>query len=182
MQDGLEIKISMLLDGELKPEEALKVLNRIKNEPTLRAKWLRYNAVSCAFKEKPAVLPDAGFFDRVSQAVSEQPIVLSPRTTKKKPRRIPSIAAALAASVAVLAILFWSAIPSSLSTLSNEPRLLTSTQSGSSPRAVSVQSSGSRTFPRRFNDYLITHNGSSYTAGAQTIVPYARTVGYSSDR
>lgn len=184
MQDDLDIKISMLLDGELESQEALKILTKMKSEPELRAKWARYNAVSSAFKAKPVVVPDTGFFDRVADALDKEPIVLSPGNIPEKRRlRPPSIAAALAASVAILGVVFWTTVHSPINDYPNEPRLLTSTQNETPVATVPVKAhtTPKRIFPRRFNDYLITHNGSSYTAGAQRIIPYAQTVSYSSD-
>ena len=111
MQEDLDIKISMLLDGELESEEALKIFARIRNEPELRAKWVRYNAVSCAFRGKSAVVPDENFFKRVSNALEQETHAFEPSVfSRKRPLGMPSMAAALAASVAVAGIVYWSGI------------------------------------------------------------------------
>ena len=186
MQDELELKMSMLLDGELDPKEAVSVLSQIKDDTDLRRKWLRYNCVSSVFRREPGHSPGMDFFDRVCSALDHEPVVdFSDRSASRTWLRKPSFALALAASLAMIGIVFWWSISSSFN---------------SSPDAVSgmiaaVQKNGSVAdgtktqrlatiphVPRRLNDYLITHNGSSRSGGTQGFVPYARVVSYSSNR
>ena len=186
MQDELELKMSMLLDGELDPKEAVRVLDQIKDDRDLRRKWLRYNCVSSVFKREPGHSPDMDFFDRVCSALDHEPVVeFSDRSASRTWLRKPSFAFALAASLAVMGIVFWWSVSSSLNS-SPDPGL---------PMIAAVQKNGSVAdgrqtqrlattshVPRRLNDYLITHNGSSRSGVTQGFVPYARVVSYSSNR
>ncbi|MCI0733640.1 MAG: hypothetical protein L0Y38_07440, partial [Methylococcaceae bacterium] len=166
----------------------LEMFTRIRNESQLRAKWLRYNAASCAFRGKRAILPDSGFFDRVSKALDEEAHVVRQSTfPRKKPPRVTLIAAALAASVAMLGVIIWSGIPASLDRLGdhfNRVGLVFSPRSEVRAPVVPFASKldASPAFPKRLNDYLITHNESTYTTGAQPMMPFARVVSYSYDR
>lgn len=189
MQEDSDIKISMLLDGELEPQEALEILTRIRNESALRAKWLRYNAASCACKGNSAIVPDYGFLERVSKALdAETQLGGLNGFSRRKPPRITSIVVALAASVAVVGVMLWSGVPASINTLSNDvlPVSLVFPPQKTEQRipVISVKSKPDRSpaSPRRLNDYLITHNESTYSTDAQTMMPFARVVTYSYDR
>ncbi len=194
MQEDLDIKISMLLDDELASEEAMKIFNRIRNESALRAKWIRYNIASCAFKEKSTIFTDTGFFDRVSRALEHEAQIAGPSPDRRKKLLLnPAFATALAASVTLVAVIVWSAIPSlpgapdnrsNQSNQSNQSALVASTQSKVAAPGLPAKLKPTErpALPRRFNDYLITHNESTYTTGAQTMMPYARVISYSNDK
>ncbi|MGH8550758.1 MAG: sigma-E factor negative regulatory protein [Methylococcales bacterium] len=183
MQEELDIKISMLLDDELESREALEMFTRIRNESALRAKWLRYNAASCAFRGRSASLPDSGFFDRVSKALDGEVQVVRPGAlARKKPLRMTSLAVALA----VVGVVVWSGI-SSLNNPGNHfnpVSLIFSTQTEVRAPLVPVESKPSENpaLPGRLSDYLITHNESTYTTGAPTMMPFARVVSFSDGR
>lgn len=195
MQEDPDIKISMLLDDELASEEALKIFNRIRNESALRAKWIRYHIISCACKEKSSIMTDAGFFDRVSKALEQEPTVIAPKlNTARKLSKIPVFSLALAASVALVSVILWSGIvglPENAPTnVTNGDRLALSNPAlnSSPPIKTSARLQPARLpaqkqiLPKRFNDYLITHNESTYTSGAQTMMPYARVISYSNNQ
>lgn len=190
MQEDLDIKISMLLDDELDSEEALNVLSRIQNEPELRAKWLRYSAVRCALKGEAVVLSGNELFERISTAVVREAEVVKPVAfSRKMVHQKLSATLALAASVAVVAVIIWSGIPASINSViqqSNQVALaVTPIQAPAAATAVVPVESGpdeTQTLPKRWNDYLITHNESAYTSGTQAVMPYARVISYSHDR
>ncbi|MGR9105720.1 MAG: sigma-E factor negative regulatory protein [Gammaproteobacteria bacterium] len=189
MQEGLDLKLSMLLDGELESQDALEILSRMRDEPALRVKWLRYNVVSCACKGNSMLLSDPGFFDRVSKLLDQEAgNVKSIAPAAKKTLRMLSITTALAASVAVVGVIAWSRIPSSL-TIPNygvkQITLATSKPNETLSRPalpVVSQPDENQIRPRRFNDYLITHNESTYTTGTQPVIPYARVISYPYNR
>ena len=190
MQEDLELKISMLLDDELDSEEAVNVLNRIRNEPELRAKWLRYGAARCALKGEAVALSGNELFDRISRAVDREDAVVKPLVFSPK-RSYPKLSAtlALAASVAVVAVIIWSGIPATVNSViqqSNQVALaVTPIKSPSAATAVvpvKTLPEEVQTLPKRWNDYLITHNESAYTTGTQAVMPYARVISYSYDR
>ncbi|MGH8474159.1 MAG: RseA family anti-sigma factor [Methylococcales bacterium] len=196
MQEDLDIKISMLMDDELACKEALKIFNRIRNESVFRAKWIRYNIASCACKAQSMILTDFNFFDRVSKALEQEPAIVAPKSrASKKLARISSVSLALAASAAVVAVIIWSGMAglpgSSPPNTSDRNALAVSTpiEAPSAPiqapapwLPAKLDSAHKQNFPKRLNDYLITHNESTYTTGAQTMMPYARVISYSKDK
>ncbi len=187
MQEELDIKISMLLDDELESEEALKIFSRIRNDSELRSKWLRYNAASCVLKGKPGMLPDDGFLDRISNALAQETLAAKPDVLRRKnPRHKLPVALAIAASVAVAAVIIWPGVPFSIDNVIRHFSLVNfSPLEVAGPAAsVQLQSEPAETgaLPQRLNDYLITHNESTYTTGSLAVMPYARVISYSTDR
>ncbi len=181
MQENLEIKMSMLVDDELDSEETLQVLSEISTNPELRAKWNRYKSMSYALRHDSVVLPKPNFFDSVSQDLDSEPTIIGPTIARQKPRQFyPAIAAAVAASIVAVAIFTWSNLPMGLnkplgtavvSTVKEQPIAIQKVRFGKSPSV-----------PSRLNDYLITHDESTYSAGTQSMLPYARVVSHSSSQ
>ena len=100
---------------------------------------------------------------------------------EKRGRNIPATVMALAASVVGVAIFSWSNFATKLesplkSTVAartvESPAAVQKVQLAKVPEAIEV--------PKRLNDYLITHDESTYSSGTQTMLPYARVVSYSS--
>jgi len=180
MQEDLEIKMSMLVDDELDSEETLQVLAEISTNPELRAKWNRYKSMSYTLRHDSVVLPKPNFFDSVSQVLNNEPTIIGPSIARKKPRQnYPVIVAVLAASIVAVAIFIGSNFPMGL----NKP-LGTMVVSTANERPVAIQKvrlAKSPTVPSRLNDYLITHDESTYSAGTQ-MLPYARLVSHSSSQ
>ena len=181
MQEDLEIKMSMLVDDELDSKEALQVLSEISTNPELRAKWNRYKSMSYALRHDSVVLPKPSFFHSVSQALDDEPTIIGPSIARQKARQnYPAIAAALAASVVAVVIFIGSNLPVGL----NKP-LESTVASSEKERPVAIQKvqlAKSPTVPSRLNDYLITHDESIYSAGTQSMLPYARVVSHTSSQ
>lgn len=172
MREDLELKISMLMDGELEASEEIRVLTEIRSNPELLDKWNRYHAVRCARAGQGTVLVERGFLEKVSEAVADEPVVFSPAAARRDtPRRTLTYAAALAASVAIVGFFSWSSLPTGLEQPPSVPALA-STEAPAAPVAVDLSRS------RQFNDYVITHNESAYRSGGQPMLPYARVVSF----
>lgn len=179
MQDDLEIKMSMLIDDELNSEEALEVLSQIRNDPQLREKWNRYKSMSYSLRHDSVVLPKPSFFDSVSQALEREVTTIGPVIAKEsRGKKLPAIMMALAASIAGVAIFSWSNFASNLENPLQQT--VASKVSATPTKLPKVQLANSPAVPSRLNDYLITHDESIYSAGSQTMLPYARVVSYSS--
>ncbi len=177
MQEDLDLKVSMLVDGELDPAEAIRVLDEIRQNPQLRAKWNRYNAASLSMKSHSKVFPDATFFDKVSQVLESEPVILNPSRSRKKASNRFAYAAALAASFVIVGFFAWSMVPKEFNQSPIEPILSTV-----ETYPANVQLVNQLSVPRRLNDYLITHNESAYQSGGQNILSYARVVSYSTEK
>ncbi len=181
MYEDLETKMSMLVDDELDSEEALQVLSEISTNPALRAKWNRYKSMSYVLKHDSVVLPKASFFDGVSQALDAEPTIIGPSISRKKHRQYyPAITAALAASIVAVAIFIGSNFPIGLN-----KSVETTVASTEKERPVAIQKvryAKNSTVPSRLNDYLITHDESTYSVGTQRMFPYARVVSHNSSQ
>ncbi len=173
--------MSMLVDDELDSEEALQVLSQIRNNPELREKWNRYQSMSYSLRHDSVVLPKPTFFDAVNQALESEATVIGPMiANEKRVQNIPAVVLALAASVVGVAIFSWSNFATNLET---PLKSTVAAQTVESPATVQkVQLAKAPEVPERLNDYLITHDESTYSSGTQSMLPYARVVSYSSSK
>jgi sigma-E factor negative regulatory protein RseA len=175
MQDELKQNICSLIDDELSKSAALRLFEQIEADVNTRAQWERYNFISHVIKTGTGILPDAEFVGRVSRALEHEPVMLVPSWSKVGFRR-KAASTALAASVAVISVIAlhpWSS----------------STQEAFGPLAIAEnrpvsangdlrQQPGSGHADSRLNDYLVTHNETTYMVGTPGMLPYARVVSY----
>lgn len=164
-EDSLKEELSLLLDGELRPNESLKLLNRIEKDPALRAQWSRYCIMSEIMRSRTVLLPDSAFVERISASLAQEPTVLAPRPDKRRVRE-RMVTGALAASLALLALLVGKSLndysPIRGSDLLARAELL----------GPAVQS---RMDPQ-FRDFLAMHYETAYLSGAQGMLPSVRLV------
>jgi len=170
--DDLKQKLSLLLDGELSKSDSLALMSRIEHDGELCRQWHRYCLVSELMRSGKILPVDDRFVDRVRDALASEPAILAPRPEKHQYRE-RTITAALAASLAVVAVLVGKSI--------NEyspvrgPELLAQTELTDTNDAHS-------TVDPQFQDYLVTHSETAYLAGAPGMLPYARLVTYDFSR
>lgn len=105
MREELNVKISQLVDGELAADDALKLLNSMQNDAEAAELYRRYDAVSQALKTDVFVAADAGFVERVSAQLQDEPIIFRPpkQSLRQHVRTTAAIAASLAATVVIIA-------------------------------------------------------------------------------
>src|SRR5690554_4661864 len=104
MSDDLREKLSLLLDGELSKSESMTLMARIETDAELRKQWHRYRLVSEVLRSGKVPAVDDGFVERVRAALADEPTILAPRSDKRHYRE-KAVTAAIAASLAVVAIL-----------------------------------------------------------------------------
>ncbi len=174
MQEDVKQEISLLIDDELPKSSALRLFEQIESDEESRAQWDRYNLIGHAIRSGSGILPDVEFVRRVGRALENEPIVFVPARRKAGFRR-KAISTALAASIALIAIVAlqpWSA-PTDRSfgslALAEYDRSQTNPES-SHPRTRQGDPS--------LNDYLVTHNETTYLVGTPGMLPYARVVTY----
>ncbi|MGX2039556.1 sigma-E factor negative regulatory protein [Methylocaldum sp. MU1018] len=170
--DDLKQQLSLLLDGELSKSDSLALLSCIEKDADLRNRWHRYRLVSEAMRSAKIVPVDGYFVDRVRDALASEPAILAPRPEKRRYRE-NAVTAALAASLAVVAVLVGKSI-SEYSPVRGSELLAQTELVGPGVARPSIDP--------RFQDYLVTHNETAYLAGAPGMLPYARLVAYDSSR
>jgi sigma-E factor negative regulatory protein RseA len=92
-------KISELVDGEIEGHEAAGACSALKSGGEAREAWHRYHLISDAMRDTR--LLSAGFTERVASRLAEEPTVLAPAANPLRVRANPWYAGAIAASLAV---------------------------------------------------------------------------------
>jgi sigma-E factor negative regulatory protein RseA len=173
-ESNLKEKLSLLLDDELDSQESLRLYQRISADPVVRAQWNRYSRISAAMRSGQVLMPDDGFADRISAALADEPTILAPAALpRKQPVRERVVTAALAASLALVAVL----VAKSFNEYSpvTGPNLL-ATAGSIGPAATQAS------MAPEFQDYLVAHYETAYLAGAQGMLPSVRLASNGSTR
>jgi sigma-E factor negative regulatory protein RseA len=162
-------KLSALIDGELEGDGLHAHLGRLRTDPELRSAWDTYHLIGDALRGQisPAIA------DRVVARLREEPTVLAPRPQKGPSRRLGWYAMAVAASVAAVGFVVWTASPG----WRVEPQLAGGP--AATTVATSVQAPAtlvSSVPPAEVENYLLAHQPYSHTSAMQGIAPYARSV------
>ena len=157
-------RISALMDGELEPTEAQRVMAGLKTDPADRIRWDEFHLVRDALRSEP--LLSADFSENFSRRLAEEPTVLAPRRSIARPGRFTAYALSAAASVSVAALVAWVAVQPG-ATSEPVPPLA---RKEAAPELHSVPSDG------RMNEYLLAHEGFSPSTALQGLAPYIRTV------
>ncbi|MDH5436579.1 MAG: RseA family anti-sigma factor [Gammaproteobacteria bacterium] len=185
MRDKIKEQISALVDGELDTNERPFLIKQIETDESLRADWERYHLISDVLKGQLLHRADAGFAESVINSIEQEPVVtMAQRNKLLKSSALKYIAGiGIAASVAMVAVLI--ALPDSPINNGNTQQVAV-TESIAPVTQEWVRASGTRwdvTQPAvesRLNSYLVNHN--EYSNGMQGVLPYARIVGYDSEK
>ncbi|MGH8630924.1 MAG: sigma-E factor negative regulatory protein, partial [Burkholderiales bacterium] len=100
-------RISALMDGELDDHEVVGELQRLKDDPDLRAAWETYHAIGDTLRGHGVV--STGFAAAVKHRLKSEATVLAPR---RRPRltRVARVALPVAASMCGVALVAWLAL------------------------------------------------------------------------
>ena len=193
--------ISAVMDGEYGPNPEA-VLTAVYGDSELRDAWRRYHLVSDAMRSQlPRQFPAGDLSTRISEALADEPAILSPRRrVRNVARRFmkPVAGIAIAASVALVAIVglqqsMTARMPAMDSVAGNNaPAVDTGPDvpvqslqpADPSPLARTVSTEGASvqsgyqqsTNQYRFNTYLINHNEYRANNGVSGSIPHARIV------
>ncbi len=140
--DHNRLQLSALLDGELSPHEARFLLRRLQHDPELAACWDRWNLCGDVLRGRVEVMASNGFSQGVAAALAAEQM--------SKPASIAADSrwlrwgggAALAASVAMIALLLGRQSPNAGSPAIPTAQILTSTTvvpSASATRVAPIQ-------------------------------------------
>lgn len=163
------------MDNDLDRHEALNLLKKIRSNPDLKEKLIRYESISHALKTERFLLPDPEFSAKISQQIQQEPSYLLPGTRAFMRNRKMLATAASVAVVAVIAGLNANRPVDEVKTVSAFASPLMAT---ANPGATNHPS---ERYPvnKQINDYLQAHNSSVYTNGQANFQPYTRVTAYS---
>jgi len=174
--------LSSLMDGEVNQETGRFLVRRLGADGELRQTWARYHLIRDCLRHQDGKFAQHELSSRVRQALSVEPEV-SVRSSVIRSRWMkPFAGAAIAASVAMVAILMVSgevpspATPPSLD--GEQPAVAESFVSPNPSRLVPVSqpvnlSGGLRQDNRKFNTYLLRHyQVTEQTGGGRGFVSY----------
>jgi len=190
--DDINEQVSALLDDELSPGEAKRVLDRLVDEPDLHARWDRYHLIGDVMRGEAVRYSADSVAQRVRESL-EQPVAGIPmdnpvpisRARRFRGRWVkPASGAALAASVAILSVLAFPELtrysPDQGDNLISKqplpdaaPFLVESRTRWKNLEEPKVES--------KLNRYLIDHNEFA-DPGGMGMIPYTSFVSYDSNR
>jgi len=106
MNDAIRMQISAFVDGELPDAEADLLLRRMSQDASLRKQAAEFLEIGRAMRGEPGVPGVDRLQERISAALDDKPLVDDETIPEAPPSRSmrPLIGAAVAASVALLAI------------------------------------------------------------------------------
>ena len=172
MKEELKQDLSAMLDDELETSRAVRVMGRISSDHELSKLMHRYQMAQELMRSPDALIPDAGFADRVAGLIAEEPALLVPRAAVGRRYRDKVVNLALAASVAAVAIMVGRSITTHSPIESGE--ILAQVQMQGPTVKASMEPD--------LRDYLTMHNESSQKAGAAGVLPSVRLVSGSTSR
>ena len=183
--------VSVLMDGELGPQEAQRVLADIGKNEELRARWATFHQIRDAMRDRFQVSED--FSRRVFERLEQEPTVLAPRPhVAGRVGRIVLPLSAAAAAAMVGWLVLNTGLPGGLveqaADSAAKPAAQTVAVAESRPQAESPAGNFAQPNPAvevqyvsvpvspRLQDYLIVHQEYSPSSTMQGLAPYIRTV------
>lgn len=164
----LKLRLSQLLDGELSARDNPRLVERVASDRELKAAWARYSLIGQIMRAPGESIVDAGFAERVSAAITDEPTVLAPRPAAGRSLRGKAASFALAASLLGVAVLLGKSLTDNASGLFEAADLEASRVTA--PDAVESMADA------QFNDYLLMHNETATMAGSGGLLPNLRLV------
>ena len=170
-------RISAFMDGETRRHEARQAILHLKQDQEYCESWNTFHLIGDVMRGDP-LLRD-GFTVRLRSRLQQEPTVLAPRFSwRKPPVRLLLSAAASLAGVAVILTLVLTDNP-----LQPQPQLAAvpkpettgSTQTAALPQPVPAANQS------RVNEYLMAHQEFSPSTTLQGVAPYVRTVSVAHD-
>jgi sigma-E factor negative regulatory protein RseA len=157
--------VSALMDGELDEDAAEREITRLRQDPVLRETWEAFHLIGDALRGDR--LLSAGFSDRLTARLDQEPTVLAPRKNPRK--RMTTFALPIAASVAGVALVGWAAL--STNNFFSSPGEIARSPAGlAAPQVANLPDDG------KMNEYLLAHQGVSPSTELQGLALYVRTV------
>jgi sigma-E factor negative regulatory protein RseA len=194
MSDEINEKVSVFLDGELGSSQLASLTDQVHKNPEIRRKLNRYVLISESMKGNTGLSNAESIADRVSQALEDEPTILSP-VSHAKPASSSGwktyfAGGAIAATVATLALLNFDAINQKQGSAEsfpvtvqvqqpvNRPLMNGFAQPASTQWSISRRHTPESDVERELNQFLIEHSEYTHQSGMPGLVPYATFVVY----
>jgi sigma-E factor negative regulatory protein RseA len=162
-------RISQLMDGELDDRDARNLIEALGSEGAARDTWRTYHLIGDAMRDTPLLRP--GFGARLEEKLAAEPTVIAPHRIKPRPNPWIAMPAAVAASLAGVALVGWLAFaPQSPAPVSVPVAQV------EAPAKIPSGKPESIPLPSAMPDYLLAHQGFSPRFSLQGMAAYARTV------
>ena len=162
MQEPFNEKMSLFVDDELNSQQALELLESIRDNEEFKAKLRRYQLVGQVLKNSDSFMLDSGFADKIHQQIRQEPIYFLPK--RKAPLSWRKAALVIAASVALAAV--W--VAGKMDKQAQPYPAIAAAPAQDRPNEVN----------ERLNEYLQAHDNAVYVNNAARPHPYARVAGY----
>lgn len=197
MTNKINEQLSILVDDELAEHDA--VLDRLRADPELQARWSRYHLIRDAITGHMPEQPLSDIANRVSHAVAKEPVIIAPVHKRKRPKKQLTFimkqvgGLAIAATVSAVAVLIvqhtqdeTSTTPTEIAAVQPQPQpqpqttaqaqLQSQPQSSAQVRYVTDTSGLDTAVQSKLSGYLVNHNEYSVTGNMQGVLPYTRIV------
>jgi sigma-E factor negative regulatory protein RseA len=186
MKEKLNEKLSALLDGELEPGQQEDLFKAISDNPELRVTWERYHLTRAVIRNELEGLVLSGLANRISDKISQEPVILAPRRSGVISGNIAKLAGGLAIAASVAAISIISLQPSDspdrgqLSSLASKSVV----ENNEYIRAAGVTRWSKRQpgLESTLNMYLVEHSEVTPTASFRGMMSYGRVAGYDNEK
>ena len=169
-------RISAFMDGETRQHETEQAILHLKQHEEHLESWHTFHLIGDAMRGDPLLRND--FTVRLRSRLQQEPTVLAPRFSWRKPLNLALSAAASLAAVAViltLVIIDNPLQPLSQVAVAPQPAMTESVQATALPQPVAIANQG------RINEYLMAHQEFSPSTALQGVAPYVRTVSVAHD-
>lgn len=156
-------EISTLMDGELSEDDALKVFDRLKHDPSMRKHWAAYHLVGDALRQPEHIHSDLSA--RIRERLRDEPIIMVPRR-RAIAQKVRTVALSLAASLSAIGVVAWM-------TLQVSPEIAP----GLVAQRVALRPADLQ-IPRNSDNYLMAHEEFSPSSDMNAGTLYIRNVSY----
>jgi len=172
--EGMNAKVSQLMDGELEGAEAQRLVSALREEGEDRDAWRMYHVIGDALRDTQPL--SAGFGERMRARLAEEPTVLAPREPVDAGKRgFRGFLVPVAASAAAVAMVGWLAfVPQGEGPARSVAPVATAPAVQATPVAVGAEPAVP--LPLATDDYLLAHQNYASRSLLQGVAPYVRTV------
>lgn len=182
MNESNKEQLSALIDGE---DDSSQTIDDLIHDQEMKETWSRYHLIGDCLRDN---LPEGisnQVYNEVSQALSNEPTVLAPQTTKRFNIK-PLAGFAIAASVAMAAVFSIQSnnqiapavnggSPIAAATTA-QPETFDFSAPQILPASVKMSDTPESIADQRLNNYLMNHNEYRSSNGMNGILPYVRMV------
>jgi sigma-E factor negative regulatory protein RseA len=159
-------QVSAFMDGETEAVEATGQVNRLKEDPRLRATWDTYHLIGDALRGEKIGL-SRNFTANFRARLADEPTILAPRSRGPLQSTVRRFALPVAASVGGMALVAWLAVFNNSFAPQKESLAV---------KSASLVEAKTQVANGEVSDYLLAHQQFSSSTTLQGVASYVRTV------